>query len=423
MVDFIESHFKEEPAKYLQCFCPICLLVLREPHQVTCCGKNFCRVCIQEIRAKKQPCPTCKKGSFKFFESKELKEPLYSFQVFCSHKKDGCDWQGELGKLEEHLNVNPDPKQRLAGCGHTEIECSYCRKKYQRRAIKTHQASQCTKRPHLCGMCHEYKSTYSIVKSQHESVCKCRPVECPNLCGEKLQHQHLAEHISTKCPLSIIRCNFSDVGCSAKIQRRDLPSHLQENITAHMSLLALGNKRLQLQLQAQDNKIRQQAEKIKKQEEKIAKQAREICRQRESLEREKKFVRSFPLLTPPLDIVFSGLKDIGFTGGIISKPFYSHTGGPKLQLELIQPLVAYMIQYTFLESEFEVKTDFKLHVVAQVMDQSGENHLRIQQTLTCKGKGNDEGCSHRQTLLHIKPEHVQNDRLMIRIETIKATKL
>lgn len=139
-------------------------------------------------------------------------------------------------------------------------------------------------------MCHEYKLTYSAVKTQHAPRCKCRPVECPNSCGtKKLQQQHLAEHM-TKCPLSYVKCDFSDAGCRAKIRRRDLQSHLQNSVVAHMSLLALGNRRMQSQLQAQDNKIREQAEKIKKQEEKIAKQAQEIGMQREALEREKKFI-------------------------------------------------------------------------------------------------------------------------------------
>ncbi len=221
----------------------------------------------------------------------------------------------------------------------------------------------------------------------------------------------------TKCPLSYVKCDFSDAGCRAKIRRWDLQSHLQNSVVAHMSLLALGNRRMQSQLQAQDNKIREQAEKIKKQEEKIAKQAQEIGMQREALEREKKFIWSFPLSIPPLDIIFAGLKTIGFTGGITSKPFYSHIGGPKLQLELIQPLVAYMIQYTFLESEFEVSTDLKLCVTALVMDQASENHLKIKHTL---GISKSEGCSHRHTLLHVKPEHMQNGRLVMRVVSIKT---
>ena len=28
--------------------------------------------------------------------------------MFCPNKESGCDWQGELGQLDQHLNVNPN---------------------------------------------------------------------------------------------------------------------------------------------------------------------------------------------------------------------------------------------------------------------------------------------------------------------------
>ena len=78
-----------------------------------------------------------------------------------------------------------------------------------------------------------------------------------------------------------------------------------------------------------------------------------------------------------------------------------------------------MIQYTFLESEFQTKSDMKLNVKALVMDQLGDNHLRIEHTLTC-GTPTAEDCSHRQTLLHIRPQHTHDDCLVMRMEGIKT---
>ena len=56
----------------LQTDCPICLVVLRKPFQVTCCGYSFCRTCIKPILTNKMACPTCNEASFNAFPNKGL---------------------------------------------------------------------------------------------------------------------------------------------------------------------------------------------------------------------------------------------------------------------------------------------------------------------------------------------------------------
>ncbi len=114
-------------------------------------------------------------------------------------------------------------------------------------------------------MCKAYKSTYDDVTNRHAPVCKCRPVECPNSCGDdNLQHQHLKEHLSSQCPLSLVECEFSHAGCDVELCRKDLPSHLSDSMVTHMSLLArenrdlkiqVGESKLQLKKQAEENKL------------------------------------------------------------------------------------------------------------------------------------------------------------------------
>ena len=174
-----DCQFTEEPPKYLQCSCPICLLILREPHQVSCCGKSFCRACIQKIEAKKKSCPTCNQENFDSFHNKGLQQPLYGFRVFCSNKEGECGWQGELGQLDQHLNVNPDDDKQFVGCAYTNLKCLFCGELHQRSEIEDHQTSQCSQRPFTCEMCDEYKSTYEDVVTSHAPECKYRPVECP----------------------------------------------------------------------------------------------------------------------------------------------------------------------------------------------------------------------------------------------------
>ena len=147
-------------------------------------------------------------------------------------------WEGELGQLDQHINSNPDKEKQLVGCAYTNFLCGFCDKLHPRHELEHHQTSLCPKRPFTCFMCEEYESTYEDVVNSHAPVCKCRPVECPNLCGaDNLQHQHLEEHVSSQCPLTYVECEFSDTGCDAKVYRKDLASHLTDNLVTHMSLL------------------------------------------------------------------------------------------------------------------------------------------------------------------------------------------
>ncbi len=247
-----ECEFVEQLPSFFQSECPICLLVLRDPYQVTCCGKSFCEDCIQLIKSANKPCPCCKKENFKRFPNLGLKQPLYSFNVYCCNKAKGCDWQGELGQLDQHLNLNPDEDKQLIGCAFAQVECLFCDDVYERYQLENHQQAECLERPFTCFMCLNYESTYDEVTNYHAPVCECRPVECPNSCADdNLQHRHLEEHLSSQCPLSLVECEFSHAGCDVEVCRKDLPSHLSDSMVTHMSLLARENRDLKLQLEKQ----------------------------------------------------------------------------------------------------------------------------------------------------------------------------
>ncbi len=103
-------------------------------------------------------------------------------------------------------------------------------------------------------MCEAYESTYDDVTNHHVPVCECRPVKCPNSCGDDdLQHQHLEEHLSSQCPLSLVECEFSHAGCDVEVCRKDLPSHLSDSMVTHMSLLDRENSNLKIQVE--ENKL------------------------------------------------------------------------------------------------------------------------------------------------------------------------
>ena len=115
-----DCQFVDAP-KELQSECPVCLSILREPCQVTCCGKSFCRACIERVREEGDPCPTCNEEKYSHFSNKGLQESLYSFKVYCAYAIKGCKWSGELG----HMNLNPQPDELQEGCMYTEVNCKY----------------------------------------------------------------------------------------------------------------------------------------------------------------------------------------------------------------------------------------------------------------------------------------------------------
>ena len=232
-----DCEFVERPPQVFQCDCPICLLVLHEPHQVECCGKKFCEACIKRVQNLKKPCPACNENNFTTFRDKGLKQELYSFHVYCSHKGEGCEWVGELRELEKHLNLQPPPEALLLGCQFSEVECTYCVRSFQRRYIGDHQTNECPKRPFSCEHCKAYNSTYEDVTKNHWSQCSSFPVACPQKCGLSLPCQNVEVHLSSDCPLVIVDCEFKLVGCKMQLARKNMPSHMSENLVGHLSLL------------------------------------------------------------------------------------------------------------------------------------------------------------------------------------------
>ena len=95
-----ECEFVTKPPDCLQVECPVCLNILREPHQVTCCGKSFCNTVIKfPTNCCKAPCPCCKQVCYQAFPNKGLQQPLYEYLVYCVNKTDnGCDWTGGIRK-------------------------------------------------------------------------------------------------------------------------------------------------------------------------------------------------------------------------------------------------------------------------------------------------------------------------------------
>ena len=280
-----ECEFVQPPPEALQTDCSICLLVLREPHLISCCGHNFCRTCIGRIKTKGKSCPLCNATEISAMHNKGLERSLKEFEVRCTHAVSGCEWVGKLGLLDNHLNLNPDIEKQLEGCSFVEIACNHrCGEVFSRRMLANHQGEECPKRPYSCDYCREYASTFEDVMNNHRPECKCYPLSCPNQCTpDAIKRQHLADHLSNDCPLMVVNCDFHYAGCEVQLSRKDMPAHVAENLVIHMSLLATQSQNENVKLKEELADFRQ---KLEVQHEEMDQQSQKISEENVKLKEE-----------------------------------------------------------------------------------------------------------------------------------------
>ena len=210
-----DCEFVAPPPSAFQVDCAICVLKLRDPQQVSCCGKSFCDPCIKRHQLRSQQCPTCN-SPFTTFANKGLKQSLMQLHVYCTHHGDGCGWTGELGQLDQHLNENSAPGGDGHGCPFAEVKCIHCSKKFQRRR---HPFESCPKRQVNC---HYYNQG----------------------CRWKGELTKLEQHVNKKCIHAVVNCTFHYAGCEVQLPSKDMPAHMAESVGTHLQLLGAQNQKL-----------------------------------------------------------------------------------------------------------------------------------------------------------------------------------
>ena len=373
-----EYHFVESPLQ--DYFCPVTFAVLLEPYQTQCCGNHLSQEAYQRLQG--QPCPVCKEDNLTAMRDKYHKRRVLSLMVRCPHKAEGCEWEGELGSLEQHLNTTSVG----GGCQYVAIECPYsCNERVQKRNLEEHKSRHCPLRPFTCQYCN-HKATYQEVTKEHWPVCEKYPLPCPNECGEEeMERQHLKGHLEQTCPLEVIQCEYSYAGCRAQLQRRLVSAHIKENMEAHLFLMTqevpkLHKRNCQLvacikqqgkqikqqgiQMKQDRDEIKQQADQIKQQEDQIKQQEDQIKQDRVQIKQQgdqikqqgdkikqqgdkiKQQLKQWEFLIeqikrqrkqdiPPVDIVMVEFREHKSKADVwYSPPFYSHLGGYKMCLKV-----------------------------------------------------------------------------------------
>ena len=95
--------------------CKICHLPSRNAQLSVCCGHTFCKSCLERMKYGRlstlsygtiaewfrtrsaSTCPVCRDDqTFDVVPNKQVDRKIRSLHMFCTNKKKGCDWQGEL---------------------------------------------------------------------------------------------------------------------------------------------------------------------------------------------------------------------------------------------------------------------------------------------------------------------------------------
>ena len=126
----IEYDFVEEPPR--EYFCPVTFELLSEPQKTDCCGRQLAREVVSRLQREGKPCPLCNDPNISVTNDKHFKRKVNGLKVRCPHKRNGCEWVGELGDMGKHFTQCP---LQLVEC---EFAQAGCHERVPRRDLARH---------------------------------------------------------------------------------------------------------------------------------------------------------------------------------------------------------------------------------------------------------------------------------------------
>ena len=203
--------------------CLICQLAARNPHQRNCCGKIFCKACLDEHEKHSNQCPNCRQNGKNFYDKRSERQ-IKSLKMSCENEEKGCDWQGELFDLETHTKE----------CPYALISCSkQCGEQVMREDLESHLLNNCQLREHRCPTCNQ-SGPYQTMTMTHLDQCPDTIVPCPNECGvPDMPRKDLKNHRAV-CPAEEIQCGYP--GCDIQLCRKELNQHDEQYQLEHLKL-------------------------------------------------------------------------------------------------------------------------------------------------------------------------------------------
>lgn len=169
--------------------------------------------------------------------------------VRCPLTTRGCNWNGTIAEVEDHLDV----------CVEFVVKCRNCEIILPRSEMINHLTNSCVNREVICGYC----NTCLLYKylTGHYNVCTEYQLHCPNDCRAVLKRRQLKVHMETECPNTLVECSYRMFGCNQKMKQCELEEHYRTNEIGHLKSTALTafNKIQQMEkkIVSSDNVIQQ----------------------------------------------------------------------------------------------------------------------------------------------------------------------
>jgi len=222
-----ENQFVNTPPDTL--VCKICIHPCRDPYLSGCCGHNFCKSCLDNAMRSDATCPLCRTEPFAIFPNKLSDREIRSLHVMCTNKERGCEWQGELNNINNHLGNS-------SGCRYEDVKCSNkCGMMLQRQHLTSHTETECPCRKFDCKYC-QGTGEYQFIEGEHKEQCPKLPLPCPNKCEVGSVPREDMDAHRKECPLEIVQCEYHNVGCEEKITQIRKREHEQQQMEEHLSL-------------------------------------------------------------------------------------------------------------------------------------------------------------------------------------------
>ena len=238
-----------------ECPCLVCLEVQVDPHQVTCCGKIFCKSCLDQLVRKNQNCPNCRKqfSRDECFRDLNTERKINQLRVHCEYNKKGCEWIGRLKDMKElHF---PECLYSLVPCTNIKDKkkrpMKRCGVLLQRQELHKHMTELCEWKQMECTHC-KSADTHHFITGVHIAACPDVLVSCSNEgCDIKVKRKLLPEH-KTSCLKQVVSCRYC---CTANVTRDKMDSHclkcmgdyLDKVVTEHrQTVVKLNTTRAQL---------------------------------------------------------------------------------------------------------------------------------------------------------------------------------
>ncbi len=222
----------EVPDKFI---CVICTEILCNPRLTECCGHHFCQRCLHNWKEHgNNTCPNCRRQNFNHMLDQSVQREIRQLKIYCSHKGEGCQWVGELGDLQTHLNSQQ-------GCGYVEVTCpnstSWTSPRephfVKRKDLEKHLRRLCPLRRYKCIYC-GLEDTYVFINESHSFTCCDFPLKCPNQCGDaQIKRRDMTTH-RNQCPLEPVQCPFQDVRCKFTLTREYAEKYRKSHSHHHL---------------------------------------------------------------------------------------------------------------------------------------------------------------------------------------------